>query len=230
MKILCVGDSLGLPRKGVKYEDTWFYKLSDKYRDIHFIAKFVRELTTDRFEPIGDFSDYYNPDVVITQFGIVDCAPRIINERLRKWKMILSLSSMLKFDKLVWKVIKNKYHRDNPNVVYIQPAAFENNVKRYFEKLQLGGAKLIIVVKICTPGSSVKEKSPCMVDNVKKYNAIFDKVASQFEHVITIDPLSEGDDINYVDGYHTNDKGFQIVFNQLEKVLIENEVICKTKK
>ena len=30
MRVLCVGDSLGLPRKGCPYEKTWFFKLAKK--------------------------------------------------------------------------------------------------------------------------------------------------------------------------------------------------------
>lgn len=229
MKVLCVGDSLGLPRKGVAYEDTWFYKLTQKYPQIHFISKFVRELTTDRFNPIGDFSDYYKPDVVITQFGVVDCAPRIINDRLNRWKLILSLSNSLRIEKFTWSIIKKFYHRNNPNTVYVSPNDFERNIINYFDTLQKKGVKLIIVIKIGMPGPSVRKKSPCFAGNVHKYNAIYNKVAKQFHNMVLIDPLKDGDDVNYVDGYHTNERGFQLIQEQLDRILANNEVIREIK-
>lgn len=229
MKVLCVGDSLGLPRKGVAYEDTWFYKLTQKYPQIHFINKFVRELSTDRFNPIGDFSDYYNPDVVITQFGVVDCAPRVINDRLNKWKFVLSLSNSLRIEKYTWKIIKKFHHRDNPNTVYVSPNDFERNIIEYFSTLHRMGVQLIVVIMIGMPGLSVRKKSPCFAENVNKYNAILEKVAKQFDNVVTIDPLKDGDDENYVDGYHTNERGSQLIQDQLEQILDNNEVIRETK-
>mgnify|MGYP002521493434 CR=1 FL=1 len=224
-----MGDSLGLPRKGVAYEDTWFYKLSLKFPQIHFISKFVRELTTDRFNPIGDFSEYYMPDVVITQFGVVDCAPRVINDRLSKWKFILSLSSSLRIEKYTWKIIKKLHHRDNPNTVYVSPNDFERNIIEYFSILHRMGVQLIVVIKIGMPGLSVRKKSPCFAGNVKKYNAIYEKVAKQFGNVVMIDPLKDGDDMNYVDGYHTNERGFQLIHDQLEQILANNEVVREAK-
>lgn len=46
VKVLCVGDSLGLPRDGVTYENTWFYKIKIKYPNYDFIYKFKRSLTS----------------------------------------------------------------------------------------------------------------------------------------------------------------------------------------
>ncbi len=230
MKILCVGDSLALPREGVSYEDTWFYKLSTNYPNVHFISKFVRELTTDKLTPRGDYSYFYKPDVVITQFGVVDCAPRIINERLRRWKILLFISNLFGLYSFTWKMIKKRHHRNNPDVVYVNPKDFESNIVQYFTDLRLGGAKLIIVVKIGMPGQSVRKKSPCFADNVNRYNSIFDKVANELQNIVVIDPLIDGDDVNYVDGYHTNGKGFQLVYNKIEKVLFDNEIIREIKK
>lgn len=230
MKVLCVGDSLGLPRKGVAYEETWFFKLTQRFPNVHFISKFVRELTTDRLNPIEDFSNYYSPNIVITQFGVVDCAPRVINDRLNRWKLLLSLSYSLKVEKIIWKTIKKFHHRDNPNIVYVKPQDFEKNILNYFSILQKAGVQCIIVIKIGVPGLSIRRKSPCLADNVNKYNDIFEKVSKQFENVVLIDPLKDGDDANYVDGYHTNERGFQLIYDQLVQILKKNEVIRETER
>ena len=108
MKILCVGDSLGLPREGVSYEDTWFYELVNKYREDHFIYKFKRGLTSEYLiglygkEYKGEFSSFYMPDVVIMQSGIVDCAPRYINDYKGIGKIISRISKFLRIEILFW--------------------------------------------------------------------------------------------------------------------------------
>ena len=40
MKIIFVGDSMGLPREGCEYEDTYFYKFQKEYKEIDCISFF----------------------------------------------------------------------------------------------------------------------------------------------------------------------------------------------
>ena len=57
MNILCIADSLGLPRDGVKIEDTWFYKLCHSFPQHHFIDRFERGMLTSRLIESEDFSN-----------------------------------------------------------------------------------------------------------------------------------------------------------------------------
>ena len=41
--------------------------------------------------------------------------------------------------------------------------------------------------------------------------------------------LKDGDDMNYLDGYHTNERGFQLIHDQLEQILANNEVVREAK-
>lgn len=48
MKVLCIGDSLSLPRDGLHYKHTWFSRLKEKYNWIDFSCVFERGLTTKK--------------------------------------------------------------------------------------------------------------------------------------------------------------------------------------
>lgn len=49
---------------------------------------------------------------------------------------------------------------------------------------------------------------------------LFDELAATYPHLIeVINPLSDGDDRYYVDGYHTNKAGFKRVVNNLQKII-----------
>ena len=62
-KILCVGDSLGLPRESISYEDTWYYYLTNQCTEYEYIPRFQRALTTQ--DLVGsngsDFLELYKP-------------------------------------------------------------------------------------------------------------------------------------------------------------------------
>ena len=45
-KILCITDSLGLPRPSVDYEDTWFSMIKRELPQYDFISYFARDATT----------------------------------------------------------------------------------------------------------------------------------------------------------------------------------------
>ena len=79
IKILCIGDSLTLPRNGVNYEDTWFYLIKQNFLNFEFISSFKRAITSNILNE-HDSLELYSPDYAIIQLGIVDCAPRLIKE------------------------------------------------------------------------------------------------------------------------------------------------------
>tara|TARA_B110001452_G_scaffold119986_1_gene99552 strand:+ start:11406 stop:11687 length:282 start_codon:yes stop_codon:yes gene_type:complete len=93
MRVLCIGDSTSLPGRSNKYEDTWIFKLKKRYTNWDFITFFKRALTTNVLIEMGggdenypnpegaDCLEHYLPDKVIIQLGIVDCAPRLLNNK-----------------------------------------------------------------------------------------------------------------------------------------------------
>ena len=73
-----------------------------------------------------------------------------------------------------------------------------------------------IIIKIAFPGSDLILNSPKIKDAITLYNSVFDKIESNFQFVKVVNPLSEGNDDDYIqDGYHLNEVGNLKVFNSL---------------
>lgn len=226
MKVLCVGDSLGLPREEVRYEETWFYRLKQDHPSDDFIYKFKRSLTsrdlvgTSRRDYLGDYSVYYKPDIVIAQFGICDCAPRYINDNKPVWMGLKFLFRKLHLESFFWKTVKTFFKR-SAKCVYVPFDEFRDNVNKYVDILEnIGTVKKVIFIKIGMPGEGPQKSSPNLVGNVKKYNSVFDELSlKKPSFVYTVMPLNEPDDSYYIDGYHTNAQGFDLVYNALKDIV-----------
>lgn len=222
MKVLCISDSLGLPRDGVSYEETWFYKLTTRFPHVHFISKFQRLQTTSVLKE-KDYSSYYHPDIVIMQLGICDCAPRIILQNDFKWLLLERVLNRINKN-LFWKLIK-KYKKRSPDVVMVTPEKFRGNVSSYFDNLiNQEHVKRIIVIKIGTSGSEkLKKSSPFLRDNIEKYNHIYEEYASKSNGIVSVvDPLDSMKEEDFVeDGYHVNGKGNTKIFEELYQELKE---------
>lgn len=229
MKILCVGDSLSLPGHDNKYEDTWFYKLKREFTNFDFISFFKRHLTTDVLNTMGggetfegaypmgaDCLEHYMPSVVIIQLGIVDCAPRLINENSFAWKIIRRCPKLI-----IEKYINNlkKKGRDSSNVK-VSEIQFRANLEKYLKRCVDSEVQKVIYIAIPVPGSEMKKKNQAIEENVIKYNTILDELANLYKFLHVIKPLnpSNGENI-YEDGYHPNPNGNELVFNEISKLI-----------
>ncbi len=107
MKALIVADSLSMPRKGIPYDDTWPSILNCIRKDIHWIQRSQRALNSNHI--VGslkeDYLEYYRPDIVILQIGIVDCAPRLFPSDSLITKIINRFP--VRIQNICWEYIKN---------------------------------------------------------------------------------------------------------------------------
>ena len=221
MRILCIGDSLGLPREGVRYEDTWFYKLHEKYPNHEFVDMFERGLLITKAN--DNFDSYYNfypSDIVIIQTGVCDCAPRYIIEEKIYVRCLLAIVEKLKLTSLFWKIVKKRGRK--PTCVDTPIEIFSNNFRKILEKFLNNGVKHIIVVKIGHATDSVVKRNRYFNINVDKYNEEIDRICDSLINVVTtISPLADASEDLFVDGYHCNMCGMRQVYNSLIKVLEE---------
>ena len=225
MRVLCVGDSLGLPRKGCPYEKTWFFKLAKKYPNIEFVDYFKRGLVlTETVNLYNMYYTDYKPDIFIIQTGICDCAPRYLNSNKLFWKLLLNLLGHLGFESYFWKIIKFIFSR-RENCVYTKVDVFSQLYRNLIEKFIANGVKKIIVVKIGHAAESVAANNCYFNSNVDKYNNIINKIAvEKKDHIITIDPLHNVHEDLFVDGYHCNSNGMEKVYHDLDGLEINNLV------
>lgn len=224
MKVLCIGDSLALPGHGNMYEDTWFYKLKKEFTDYDFVSYFQRSLTTNVLNTSGldkngvygaDCLELYEPQIVVLQLGIVDCAPRLIYEDSKVWKYIQVLPSF--FVTKYVKYLKKTKGRD-PKNVYVKPNEFENNLIRYFDRCAPLNLLKVIYIAIPYPDKEMVDKNPRILENVNKYNQIVNNLQNNYHFLNVIFPLDCRNKTNlYDDGYHPNSNGNEEVFCQLRK-------------
>lgn len=219
MRVLCIGDSLGLPREGVSYEDTWFYKLKCNYPQTEFVSQFERRLLIDKaFSNFDSYYIFYPSDIVIIQTGICDCSPRYIIEEKLYVQILKSLCNKLGIIDYFWKIVKLRGRKEN--CVYTPINIFSEKFDMLVSKFIDSGVKHIIVVKIGHAAESVTKKSLYFNNNVDKYNDAIDRLRSKYPGVlIVVNPLNDLDDSNYVDGYHCSAKGMNVVYNSLKTEL-----------
>jgi len=219
-KILCIGDSLALPRPNVPYEDTWIYLLKNQFPNFDYITLFRRGITTNILVGAdgNDWLEYYMPNIVIMQLGIVDCAPRLIKEGLER-KIVGKLPHSIA-DKYI-NFLKT-YRKRNPNNVYVSIQRFKENLRDYSHRCRNIDLQKLIIIKIPIPSKDMVVKNLQIIENVNKYNAIFDELSSDYFFITCISPLipTIADNNIYVDGYHPNAIGNKLVYSEILKVLL----------
>ena len=130
--VLCNGDSLGMPRENVKFESTWYYKLSNEllHSGFYFVNNFKRANTTN-FLNHGDALEYYSPNIVIVQLGIVDCAPRVYKTNGILLKVVNKLPN--RYQKLFWAISK-KFRKRSLKRADVNINAFEDNLVDFLNR------------------------------------------------------------------------------------------------
>ncbi len=221
MKVLCIGDSLGLPREECSYEDTWFYRLKTRFKEYEFIDYFVRGLEiSDALHRYDTYFQYYEPEVVIIQTGVVDCAPRYINDHKLFIIALKKLFQVIGHEDYFWKIVKLRKRR--PSCVVTKYEDFLNIYENLVNKLLSLSAKKIIIVKIGHAADSTLKSSPFFNSNVDRFNFALDDIQSRYSNqVIVVDPLRCVREEDFVDGYHCNSTGMKRVFNDLNKAIEE---------
>ena len=218
MKILCIGDSLGLPREGCSVEETWPSLLRKNYPQHTIIEEFQRERLIDNaVKNYNNKFKQYGADIIILQLGICDCAPRHINKTSFVNRLIRKSFSILGLSDLYWKKVKSRPRR--PNCVHTKPKRFTNLYNQLVSGAVNDGAT-VIIIEIGHGGASVLMSSPFFNSNVDAYNCILKTISKNHnEKVYIVDPLNEVDDGLFVDGYHCNGKGMRKVYDELCGIL-----------
>ena len=220
-KILVITDSVSMPRPGVKYEDTWLYLLKQEFPGYDFIDRSARGTTTYRLVTEGgggvDLLESYNPDIVILQMGITECAPRLFKKPGLEY-FIVSKVLPAGLRKKYIEIVKRKRIR-NPDIPEVSPKQFKENIISYLKRAEKLSSKVIIIM-INPPTDLFIQKSPRIKQNIDLYNIIYLKAAKLFHNTETAAPF-ENIDINTLstDELHVNTKGAKIIFETLKPLL-----------
>lgn len=226
MKVLCIGDSLALPRPDLLYEDTWICKLKKEFPEWDIISISTRGITTnilvtqggdknsEIFPSGSDTLEFYLPKFVIIQLGIVDCAPRLIIPGSFNSFLVKILPSTLRefYLSFLKKVIKRKRNR-----VYVDKKKFKLNILNYLNRCRNCNIEKVIIIGIAIPDKKMEDKNHEMIHNVNEYNNIYKEICMDFEFASLVFPLNvDNANLNiYFDGYHPNSKGNLLVYNAI---------------
>lgn len=216
-KVLCIGDSLGLPRPGVSYEQTWFAMLQNHYQnEFCFIPSFRRALTSADIASVDNL-EIYNPQIVILQVGIVDCAPRLFKRNSKLIFIINRAPSLIK--SVFWRIAKKIRQRKLSNAD-VSISEFKENLSRYLDRCQQIKTEKVVLISIQNPGSTMLKNNPELLQAIQLYNNILSEMVHLYQFVIKIDPLRNASNTFYVeDGYHLNELGAKAIFENIKEIL-----------
>lgn len=168
-RILILGDSLTLPRavpQTCKYDDTWPAMLRAGFH-VHQVS-IGGATIVDLYRQV-EYHKEYNPDIVILQAGIVDCAPRALTkferDLVRKFWGIRSIV----------KILLKKYSRwfrRWRKISYTSPTQYS----RYIQLIKNNFSdKKIIALGIMPVRKQYEYLLPGITDRVAVYNQILER-------------------------------------------------------
>jgi acyl-CoA thioesterase-1 len=213
-KIVIIGDSLGLPRPELPYEETYPYILQKLVGpEVSVIPRNVRLNDTNvQLKMLVEDIELFKPDVVVMQLGIVDCAPRIfgrfeqkVARRLNRVFPIVAITSKYRYT--ITKAIPK---------VYVSKNKFRENLQKIFGYIEKRNIKLI-VVGIADTSAINKSKSYSYEKNIIDYNNIIYETMA--DKNMFIDLYQYGDEILLEDGIHINGKGGKLLAERIVEKL-----------
>jgi acyl-CoA thioesterase I len=220
-KIMIITDSIAMPRPDIRYEDTWIYLLKKEFPHYDFIDRPVRGSTSTRLVPqCGglDLLESYMPDVIILQQGMAECAPRLFHKQSLEFYIV---SRILPIRIRQWYIDYVKKHRGrNPHITDVEPEQFQSNISGFIKRARNISAR-VIIIPILPPAEILIRKSPHILININRYNAIYHEAARVFPNVLIVDPFRGEIDINDIalDEIHIKPKGLKMIFNALKPLL-----------
>lgn len=218
-RIVILGDSLGMARSEIKFEETYPYILQTSLPDCEIYAKHRRANDSDlqsEFLNIQDDIDYMKADILVIHLGIVDCAPRLFSRAEQKRLQYLKIISKY----IIAFMSKRRFFFTKlfPKV-YVDRGSYEKNIRT----LILSGkknAKRVIVVNIADTSVENKKKSYGFEENIKQYNEVLSKLVEENE-VELLEMFKITDESMLLeDGIHLSVKGNHLLAEKIKELCV----------
>lgn len=208
-KILILSDSLALPRQhpqAVLYSETYPQLLKNHFEvcQVSIGGATIVELYNQIY-----YITNFNPDFVLLQSGIVDCAPRAIS----KFEQML-IAKLPFFSKFFERFIReHKFKlRKIRNITYTNIDVYENNLLQVRKAFPNAAVMAIGIV----PSTKEYEKVvPGIGQNINRYN---DAIKNIFNNYF-IDISDIDNSCIMSDHIHLNSKGHQFIFTKIFQIL-----------
>lgn len=218
--ILCIGDSLGLPRVELKYKRTWFHLLNEQFMPSYeLIPLFKYGMTTDDlFHKNGDVIGLnYYADYIIIQLGIVDCAPRYIKDSSIQARIISKFPKVI--SSFIWKKIKAKGRKKEYAKVSIEK--FKSNMQNFYSRIIRNGTQKVFLLSIAKPTQAFIINNPKIEEAVNSFNNTLEELTYENKNLFLVKELESKPEYYIEDGYHLNGHGAMELFNRVKKVFLD---------
>lgn len=227
MRIIIFTDSLGRPRPDILesertyYKDVYGYKLKKNFKFEHEIELiYIESLDTeDAIHWSQRMVAFREPDLVIFQIGVNDCAPRlfkkntrciIFNEYFRKITFDFFLKLISYFRYSFTKLRK---------LVYVSKENYEKNINTICDEILKYNSKCKFIYISTAKSDNLDKKSYHYNQNIEEYNLI---LKNKFkENYIDINSLISKNGLIF-DNIHLNkeshEKLYQVLKNKIGEV------------
>jgi len=235
-RIALYGDSLALPRKDVvSYQERYFYIIQKHLKEQNFAEVWEVKDRAKGAIVISEIVEQYNHDngyfdlpgdIIIIHSGVVDCAPRPINQQVRG--KISKLPSMIK------KIVVNYIHKNRSKIlqggksyVRTEPDVFFKQMTDLVTDASLNYNR-VYVINICPTNKQTEAHSPGFTTNIDKYNRLIAKIVEESKnsnvHLIDINKfiMERFDNIDEyvlkVDGHHITPLTNSVIADQILRI------------
>lgn len=228
MRILVLGSSMTLPSDELIYDDTWLYRLSHDYPSIEVVDKCYRESSARRLNSDGpkgngkDALDYFVPDIVITQIGVTDAAPRLLKRNGVTARILNHMPRII--SKTVYNYLRR--HRGRQlKYCDLTPDQLRNHFDIYCKRAAKMGVR-VFMIEICHATQKVVNVSPHYNECIDLFNEQLQKVAENNENAFVIEVIKSNDLNDFQsDGIHLTQQGQLKQYDLIKKALAKENVI-----
>ena len=213
-RILIISDSLALPRSKPEqtlYEDTYPYMLGKDYEvfQISFGGGTIKEIVHQ-----AHYYRSYNPDYIVLQSGIVDCAYRAFPVFVDKGAVYSGFLDL--YRRVLAKIIPPRILRRVFRYRYTNPKDFEASIISLKEAFP--GTK-ILAIGIIPASKEYAELVHNIDKSISQYNAILERnMATGF---INLSDMPENGVMS--DHHHLNKFGHQFIVNKILDIIKQDD-------
>lgn len=211
-KVLLFTDSLALPRNEpevVRLEETWPYLLKIEFSNYYFHQVSRGGGTVGDITNQLSYLKAFDPDIVIIQQGIVDCAPRALS------KFEVDVFNNFKTTKyLSYKILKQKsvFLRKWRNITFTSKTKFSSAIDLLIDSY---GKEKIDWLGILPGSKAYEQKVPGILKNIAAYNEIIkNQLGNQY---LSMEDFPE--DGKMSDLFHLNAVGHKFIYEKLKALL-----------
>lgn len=202
-KILILSDSLALPRSQPEicsYENTWPELLKKKGFVIQQVS-FGGGTSADLLSQVS-YHKSFNPDYVVLQVGIVDCAPRFMT------KLELAIARKMRiFGRILIRILNRRFIKKIRKITYVTPKEFSYNIQNICKNFY---PTPVYVIGILNADEKYENLLPGVSRRILEYN----KILSAHDLFISVEDFDRSGIMS--DHHHLNKYGHM----QIEKKIL----------